>query len=294
MLDQGITTQRAYNINAGHIAFILIGQLGHRAHICIRKTNTAGLDELAWWNRTKARDNTIKRHFRFTFWRFQYQHGLLRCALRSWFDAHRSGLIKTLDHAFFDLVEYRRIIRFLGAGKLRLTIHYIYCVVTTQRERVFDTGVAATNHDDMLVFVFVRVIQSVLHQRCGFAGNTQSARVSLHTHSQHNMLGADAFTLLQGNFKSALAAIDRCDFGIAFEIDPMCIDPALPGVQHFFSFGRGELDWTAQRQHTWLVHHMLAFLIMKYGVTDMRLGFEQNMTDTEFRCTRRSAQTTGA
>ena len=183
--------------------------------------------------------------------------------------------------AFLDAFENGGIVGFLGAGKLAVAVQDGDLVVTGQRQCVLNAGIAGADDDNALVLIFVRIVELILHVGQVFAGASELADIALQANRQDDEFRAQRASIGKRERKVSARTRDalhrRCQAQIEFQAG----GAVRPGAQYLLAPAGFEGQGAAQWQHRRLRHYVLAFLIAKDGVGEMRLGFEKHVTQSE-------------
>ncbi len=293
LLDQRITAERADDVQAFHVRFVLRTDRRNRIRILVRKLHAARFDESARCGGAESRDDSVEKNLRFAVRRVQ-NHSAFFTANRKRIDALGTRVVIALDRAVLDRFQDRRFVAFLGAREFVFAIDDDDVVLFRQRDRVLDRRIARADHRDDFAFVFVRIVELVLHERQVFTRASELADVALQADAHHHEFRFDRLPVRAGQHEAAARLLDRADFVLVLRVDLQPRGAFVPGVENRFARSGLERNRRAQRQNARLVHHELAFLVPIDRVGQMIFGFEQHVRNAALGRARRSGQAAGA
>ena len=119
-------------------------------------------------------------------------HSAFFTADRQRIDAFGPRVVVALDGAVLDRLQDRGFVALLGAREFVLAVDDDDVVLFRERDRVLDRRVARADHGDHFAFVFVRIVELVLHERQVFAGTAELADVALQADAHHHEFRFDS------------------------------------------------------------------------------------------------------
>ena len=163
LLDQRVTAERADHVQARHVGFIVLAEFRQRRRIVARKHNAAGLDESSRRRRAEPRDDAIARHTRLA--------GLgIEDGGDTDLERGDTAVVKAADRPVVDGARDQRKVAFLGAREFVATIDDDDGIVTCERNRVLDCGIAGTYDENRFAVELIGIVERVLHERRLLAG----------------------------------------------------------------------------------------------------------------------------
>ncbi|GBF31470.1 hypothetical protein MnTg04_01431 [bacterium MnTg04] len=217
LLDQRVTAQRADDVHARDIRFILRGKLGKCRRVVAGKFDSAGLDEAAWRYRAESRDYPVAFDTRLRRFCLQYDRSS-RCTVGSSnFGDVRA--VEALDSAVIDRPGYQRQVAVLGTGKFVAAVNDDDVVVLGERNRIFDGRVAGADDNNRFLIVFVGVIERVLNDARILALDPKFAWIALQADRQDHRFGFDLFAILQRQMERTVGLPDFRNFALVANVD---------------------------------------------------------------------------
>jgi hypothetical protein len=294
VLDQRITSKRADHVDAGDSGLERRGQLGighavgageldagagldRLAAVALLELGANPLDERARRRRAHPCDDAIAARLGLPV--ASLEGNLARVdRRRGRLDQHghpARGLCRAqgLDVGILGGGEFGRAVdQCDGIGLLR---------IGREAERVFDAGVAAADHDDMLVDIFAGIVELVLHHRAFTDRAAHQVGVALGANGQDHGFSLKRFTVLEADDERALLAGDPRHFRIGADANLAFGDLAIPRVEDRFALAGIEIEIAAQHQVAGRRHHVLALLVLEDGIGEVVGLFDQHVAHAE-------------
>jgi len=294
MLDQGIAGQGADGIDAGHGGFKLRAQLGkgvarlaaeldaalqlgaafvikvggirrgaHRFHKAARRC------------RTHAGDDAVAGQAAFAFGRLDGDPAVLDLG-RAGFgeDGNAPGLLRLHQHFHIGRLGLGEILGAVDHGD-----DVALLGVLGQAAGIFDPGIAAADNENMLVEIFARIVQLVLHMRQPGAVAAHQIGIALGADRHDHGLGLDHIAAGERDGEIAPGAGDRFDVRLVADIGLGCFGLLVPVFQDGFALAGIEAAIGAQGEADGRRHHMLALLVTIDGVGEVVGFFQQHMAE---------------
>ena len=177
LLDQRVAAQRADDVHARDVRFVLRAEFGKRGRVVAGKFDSAGLDEAARRYRAEARDYSMAFDTRLRCLGLQNDRPGRRAVGINDFGDGRA--VKALDSAIVDSPGYQRKVAVFRAGEFVAAVNDDDIVVLGERNRIFDRRVTGADHNDRFLAVFAGIIERVLHEARILAFDPQFAWIAL-------------------------------------------------------------------------------------------------------------------
>ena len=323
MLDERVTTQGTHHIEPGNAGFVGWREFRQGRGLLAGEAHTKTLDQLAWRNRAQSANHAVAFQHLFTcrciehhaqsgascalaclaFGEIHHRdhHGAVKVFLRR--RRLRLHLVDMVDGGAVAagqlVVAYRRLdgaqVAFLAAAELVVAVEQDDPVVVRgQGQSVFDGRIASAHDDDGFATVSSRVVELVLDVGQVVALHAERAQVALHADGQHDLFGGDQLRAIQRDPELSLFA---CYAGNHRVVAHLHGQRTRLGGELFQNALAGASDKTqraAQIEKARLGHHMFTLLVLVDGVGQVRLGFQQDVAQTQLGRMRCGGKSGGA
>ena len=314
MFDQRIAGERADHENPPRGAFEHRGQPRKGEPVAAGEFDPARFDEAARRGRAHARDQPIAFQLHLPIARIE--RDLPR------FDLRGGAFGEQCDAPRLARGHQRLDVGGLGAGEFGRAVDerddIALRLVRGEPQRILDPGVAAADHEDMLVIIRGGIVELILDVRQIGARAAHQIGVALRADRQDHRIGDDLapvgqrqaigrrepldFARLAGPVALALddlvdaagdrlaGAGNRLHFGMISDLDPLSGGLFVPAPEDRLALARVEIEIGSQHELARRRHHMLALLILVDRIRKVVGLFEQQVRQPQLGGARGGAQ----